>query len=473
MRGPRAIPLVLFAVALAACQARAPRVRAPVAGADEGELYVYLQPLPPGAERVELALESLAVVGEGGAELPLAVRPRDPSRRAAPGNQRLLATGVVPVGQYSALVLRIARATLGAGAGERPADLLVVQEPIRIEVPFVVRARAGRVLWVTVRPATGGAPQFAFDAGLTATTALPAASDVVSWASLPDRDTVVAFDKRGRQVFGLLHAGREPRGIAVDALARRAFVALARSDEVAIFDAGAGEEEAHISLHPTDGPVDLALVEDGRVLLVLNAGSRTVAFVDTAARLEVGRVPVGDGPVGLVVNRAGTRAFVLNASPASITVLDVASRRVAQTAALVAEPAWADVDRAVRRLYVAERGSPFLSVLALPDLSLANRVFVGLGVTHVKVDPRTDLVYLSRDDAHWIEVLDPMSSVVIDRIDLPGSAEAVHVDDAQNALFATIPSLEGIAVVDLTSKRVLTLIPLGAAPGDVAIPGER
>jgi hypothetical protein len=70
-------------------------------------------------------------------------------------------------------------------------------------------------------------------------------------------------------------------------------------------------------------------------------------------------------------------------------------------------------------------------------------------------------------------VLDPTSSVVIDRIDLPGSAEVVHVDDAQNALFATIPSLEGIAVVDLTSKRVLTLIPLGAAPGDVAIPGER
>jgi YVTN family beta-propeller protein len=471
MRRPCAIRLLFLAVALAACQARAPRMRAPLAGDDEGELYVYLQPLPSGAERVELALESLAVVGEGGAELPLALRPRDPSRRAAARDQRLLATGVVPVGQYSALVLRIARATLGAG--DRAADLLVEEEPIRVEVPFVVKARAGRVLWLTLRSATGQAPQFSFDAGLTGTTALPAASDVVSWASLPDRDTVVAFDKRGRQVFGLLHAGREPRGVAVDTLARRAFVALARSDEVAIFDAGAGEEEAHIRLQPTDGPLDLALVEDGRMLLVLNAGSRTVAFVDTAARLEVARVPVGDGPVALVVNRAGTRAFVLNANPASVTVLDVASRRVAQTAALVAEPAWADVDRAGRRLYVVERGSPFVSVLALPDLSLENRVFVGLGVTHVKVDPRTDLVYLSRDDASWLEVLDPTSSVVIDRIDLPGSAEVVHVDDAQNALFATIPSLEGIAVVDLTSKRVLTFIPLGAAPGDVAIPGER
>jgi DNA-binding beta-propeller fold protein YncE len=467
----RVLPLMLVTAALAACQARAHRVRAPVAGDDEGELYVYLQPLPPGADRVELALESLAVVGEGGAELPLALRPRDPSRRAAPRDQRLLATGAVPVGQYSALVLRIARATLGAG--ERPADLLVQEEPIRIDVPFVVKARAGRVLWVTLRSTTGQAPQFAFDAGLTAATAPPAASDVVSWASLPDRDTVVAFDKRGRQVFGLLHAGREPRGIAIDGRARRAYVALERSDEVAIFDAAAGEEEAHIRLQPTDGPVDLALVEEGRLLLALNAGSRTVAFVETAARLEVARVPVGDGPVALVVNRTGTRAFVLNSSPASVTVVDVASRRVAQTAALMAEPAWADVDRAGRRLYVVERGSPFLSVLTLPNLSLANRVFVGLGITHVKVDPRTDLVYLSRDDANVLEVLDPLSSVVIDRIELPGSAGVIHVDDAQNALFAAIPSLEGIAVVDLTSKRVLAFIPLGAAPGDVAIPGER
>lgn len=468
----RTAALLMCGLALAACQARAPRVMAPpLAGTDEGELYVYLQPLPAGFERLELTLASVAAVGEGGAEMPLEVGTRAVSGRNAPRDQRLLATGVVPAGAYQALLLHVVRATLGAGDGA--ADLLVPEEPIRVEIPFAVRARGGRVLWVSIRPSAAGAGQYRFDAALTAEPARAAASDVVSYAALPARDAVIAFDKRARQVFGLLHAAGEPRGIAIDGEGRRAYVALSGADEVVVFDSAAGEEVARIPLRPADAPLDLALVDDGRTLVALNAGSRSVAFLETDARLEVARVPVGDGATALVPNRTRTRVFVLTARPATITVLDVASRSTVLTAALEAEPVWVDGDRDGRRLYVAERGSPFLSVLTLPDLAPAGRVFIGLGVTYVKVDPRTDLVYLSRADASWLDVLDPLSQMVLDRIDLPGPAAAVHLDDAQNALFATIPSLAAIAVVDLTSQRLLGLVRTGSPPEDVAFPGER
>ncbi len=91
----------------------------------------------------------------------------------------------------------------------------------------------------------------------------------------------------------------------------------------------------------------------------------------------------------------------------------------------------------------------------------------------MKVDPRTDLIYLSHGDDRRISVYDPVSLQPIDRFDVPGSVSHMTIDDAENTLLALVPERRAIAVFDLTSRKLLAEIPVGAAPYAVAFAGER
>jgi YVTN family beta-propeller protein len=266
--------------------------------------------------------------------------------------------------------------------------------------------------------------------------------------------------------------GGTPRGIALDVRANRAYVALFREDEVEILDVAASASMGRIRLSPGDGPADVALAPDG-TLLVVNERSRTVSFVDPALMAEVGRVQVGDDPRSLLVDRTGQRAYVANRGSGTVTVIDVASRAVFGTIATDPEPLRVELSRDGTRLHVVHRGSAYLATFEVPTLAPLARVYVGLGATMIKVDPRTDLVYLSRGAERRIDVHDPLSLQVVDRIDVAGAVSYMAIDDAENALLALVPERRTIAVIDLTSRKLLAEIPVGAEPYTIALAGER
>jgi YVTN family beta-propeller protein len=258
----------------------------------------------------------------------------------------------------------------------------------------------------------------------------------------------------------------------VDSLSARAYVALERESQLEVLDLSSGRTLGRIPLTPGDGPTDVALSGDRR-LVVVNERSRTVAFVDPDAMVELGRVPVGDAPGALLVDRAGRRAFVVNRASATVTVIDVQNRAVFGTIATDPEPVRVGLSRDGTRLHVVHRGSTYLATWGIPSLAPLSRVYVGLGATTLRVDPRTDLVYVSRGAEQAIAVHDPVSLQQIDRFELPGAATYLTIDDAENALVAVLPERRTVAVIELTSRRLLAEIPVGAEPYTVAFAGER
>ncbi|HSN92776.1 MAG TPA: YncE family protein [Anaeromyxobacteraceae bacterium] len=460
------------ALVLAACLPRVHLAPLREALGAEGEVWVYLQPLPEDAARLALSFEEVALARGDGTLLPLELALRDlPAGGVA--RQRLLASGRAPPGSYPALVVRIRRATLSGEAG--PVDLLVPEEPVRVDLDLELGRGRARVVQLALRPGQALDQDFSFGAAFSTSARPPAAmvAQLAGYCPSAGSASVAVFDRRAKQVVSVFATGREPRAVAVDGRAARGYVALAGEDQIQVVDLATGEELRRIPLRPGDEPRDLALTPDGRLLVAANRGSNSAAVLETEPGLVLDRVPAGDAPWSLLLDRAGRRAYVLNRRSNDVTVVDVGNRAAVGTIATDPEPIGAALNRAETRLYVVHRGSAWMNAYSLPDLAPAGRFFVGLGAGAVKVDPRTGRILVGRDDAGRIDVYDPVSLLPVDGFDVPGPVAYLAIDEMENALVVVMPALRSVALVDLTSRRVLSSVDVGDDPGRAVVIGER
>lgn len=463
---------LLLLAPLAACQAHLRAAAAPPPLGDEAELFVYLRPLPPGAERLSFELAEVSAVAADGSVTPLQVRMPTVARAEVAG-ERLLAHGRIPPGRYAAISVRVVRASLAGEEAEPPSALLVPKEPQASDVALDVGRGRAAVVALTLRYSPTVESTFRFEPSFLAVVPERAFPDAVALCPNAGMASVSVLDRRSRRVTAVLPTRGTPRAVAIDAAARRAYVAVSDADAIEVLDVASGAPLGTIRLAPGDRPWDLALAPDGRTLVVADAGSNSVSFVDPVALAEVRRVPVGDAPSSVLLDRSGRRAYVLDRRSAAVTVLDVPNRAVAGSVATDPEPLRAALDASGRRLYVVHAGSSYLNVYALPDLTPAGRVFVGLGATTVLADSRTDLIYVGRADGRRLDVYDPYSPAPVSTVDVPSPAGFLAIDDAENTLWALLPDARAVAVLDLTTHALLATFDVGDGPVALALTGAR
>jgi DNA-binding beta-propeller fold protein YncE len=454
---------------LAGCATAAVRTGRPPLSESEGEVQVYLDPLPAAAARLALQVESVAAVAADGAMVPLELLL--PEVRADPAaRQRILAVGRLAPGSYGALLVKFRRATLAAEP--RPVDLALPDGPARVPVSVAVRRQRATVIALALQYPRSVEQGFAFDPSFAAAVPGPTVPEVAGYCTTAGWDQVTVFDKNARRVVSAIPVGRGPQGIALDPRRPRAYVALSGEDRIAIVDVLAGEVLGRIPLRPGDEPREVGVTPDGRLLVTVNSGSNTASFLDPSSTIELGRVDTGEEPGPLLVEPGGRRAFVLNRRAGSITVLDLANRAVAATLATDAEPLAARANRAGTRLYVIHGGSAYMGVFSLPDLQALKRVYVGLGASALAVSQRSDFIYVGRRDGERLQIFDPVSFFPVSSLGIGAPPAYLALDDVQNALFALEPSRRTVEAVDLLSGRSLAAMEVGDDPYQVALAGE-
>jgi YVTN family beta-propeller protein len=459
-----------LAALLSACHLPARGTGAVPRLGDEGEIWIYLQPIPDEAGRLTVALQSAVAVRSDGVELPLSLRLPRISRGDA-SRQRLLAWGRLPPGAYEGFRLGASSATL---AGEDGASqLLVPKEPALVPAPFRIGRGKATVLGLDLRYAGAVEKAYGFTPAFSPFVPERPVPQLVGYCSDSGSAALTVFDRQRRRVGDVVSTGAGPRGMVIDASFARVYVAASAEDAVEVFDVAAATPLTPIRLQIGDRPAELAFAPDGRTLLVTNEGSSSVAFLDVRTLSELSRVAVGDSPRALLLDRAGQRAFVLSQRSNAITVLDVPNRAVIATVPTDTEPLRAALSRDGSRLYVVFGGSTHMSVFSLPDLALVSRVFVGLGARAVLVDTRTDLVYVAGELGDRISVVDPLALVPVDALEVPGEVTWLAIAEAEDTLFALAPDRRQVAVVELTSRQTLGALDVGDAPYQVVVAGQR
>lgn len=436
----------------------------------EGEVLLVAQPLPEDAARLTIRLGAVSAVRADGPEVPLRLV-RTGLSRAALAVPRLVARGRLEPGAYAGFAVAVARASLGPDGAA--SDLAVAPEPLRVDAPFTIAPRRATVVTLELRPSPANERDVLFAPELTAAPRWAPVLQQSVFCTASGEHEVVVLDRRARSLAAVAPTGRDPWGIALDPVLGRLYVALAGEDAVLVLDAGSREEVARIRLRQGDAPREAALTPDGRILVVANAGSSSVSFVDPVGLLELSRVDVGEVPTGLLLDRSGARAYVSNAGSAFLSVLDVVRRSVVGRIGTGYAPLRPALSRDGARLYVAAPGGSHLAAVSTTSLAEVARTYVGLGATAVKVDPSTDLVYVAVAGARRLTVLDPRSLVAVDYVAVPGDVGYLAIAGAENILLATVPGRGTVAAIELASRRLVAEIDVGEGPRVLALDGGR
>ncbi len=455
-------------LALSGCESVMTQVRPALE--EEGEVYLYLQPLPQEAERLRFRIEDISAVSGDGREISLTLSLRE-LRGTETRRQRLLASGPLPPGAYRGFSLKVRDAVTKTEEGE--ANLLVPEGSSRIEFPFSLARRTGHVLSLEFKYHDSIQGKINFVPTFAPFSPTRPVNTRIGYVSNSGSNDILAFDKKSLQVFGVIPTGNRPAGMALDQRALKAYVALSGDDAIEMIDVLAGATVNKMRLNTGDRPQELSFTPDGRVLLVVNAGSNSVSFIDPNSLFEISRVNVGNGPRSVLIDQTGRRAYVFNSLSSTISVVDIPNRAVITTIGTDPGPLRGQFNRRGDRLFVIHELSSYLTVIDPQTLSAVRRFSVRFGMNSIKVDTRTDFVYLGRKIDPMVEVYDSISFVPVDYVRAGGGVSYMTIDGEENNLFMVSPEKNRVMISNVVSKKIIGEMDVGEGPYWVTMMGER
>ncbi len=436
--------------------------------AGRAEVQVYLQPIPPEAGRLQWTLDDLSAVRSDGTRVSLNLKAGHFKGYALTGRQFHLATGYLPPGSYSGITLTIGEASLTREDGE--AALLVPESPLYINGPFELGPSEVLPLFLKLLPTGLVDGGFAFSPDFSL--ALPAGelTSLIGYLTIPDGDRIMVFNRKTLRITGAVTTGRTPLGMAIDTRRGRGYIAVSDDDVIQVLDTLRGDIREKITLRTGDGPRDLALTGDGRILLSANYTSGTVSVIDPIQGVETERIEVGRGPTSVIVNESGTRAFTTCSLSGTLSVIDLTNGTLSASLTLEeTTPLAAAFDREEENLFVVCRDSANLTVMDPASLAVKNKIFVGIGSVSIVVDSHSGLVFVGRSSASEISLIDPSVLMPVDFIRLKGAPGHMAIDPLEKALLVIIPGKRVLQKVDLVSKRVMAEMKLDLPPSEVAV----
>ena len=453
---------------VAGCAGHVPKAKPLLS--DQGEVFLYVRPFPQQASRLNFVLQNIGALREDGAEFPLSLAITNLDSGKV-NRQRLLASGILPPGNYVGLTFKVKSATLQGEEGK--ALLLLPDEAVRSEASFSVAGKKARFLSLDFNYDESVRNGFAFTPVFRVTAPGKPVAGLVGYVANAGANTLTLFDRQANEVVGVIATGRSPRCVVVDQQRRRAYVALAGDSSIQVFDMAGGDAIGTIPLHPGAEPVQLALTAGGKLLLSVNNASNTLSFIDPLALAEMDKVAVDAGPAALVVDPGGSRGFVFNDVSNTISVIDLRKRSVISTIASQPGPSRGEFNRRGDVLHVTHVQSTTLDSLNAFSLSLQQPRNVGTGMSLLRLDSATDLFYGTRRQSSGIELFEPFSFMPLAFIATAGEPAQMIMDREQHYLYAVIPATRTVQVINAVGRKVIAEFDVDDDPSWVALAGTR
>jgi YVTN family beta-propeller protein len=471
MTQPKYYLIFLLCFILFSCisQGISSRYKAPLA--EEGEVLIYLQPLPQEADRFSFVIDRIMVVAADGREFPVSLSFNDIKGSELMGVQRLLASVILPPGDYTGLSIHIAKAFLRTAEGD--VALFVPDEPVTAVQGVSVARREVSTLFLSFSVAGTKLKGVKFTPVFSLAPSGGVLINLIGYVTNSASNYITVFDKKTMQVVNAVATGQAPKGIVLDQIRTRAYVAASRDSIIEVFDVFKGVLLNRLRLKLRDWPTDLALTPDGRTLVAVNSGSNTVSIIDALSMFETARVSVGEGPSSVAIDPSGSRAFVMNNRSSTISVVDLTQKGVSLTIGVEGAPLRAAFNKQGSQMFVINSNTPNLTVVDLSRLVVSQSVFIGMGAASIRVDDQTGLIYVGKTLGGEITVIDPFSLVFIDTIPVGGEAVFMTIDGQERNLFALLPDKKVLKKINLVSKKISAQIDVGDAGYAVVVMGER
>jgi len=445
------------------------RYKAPLG--TEGEVILYLQPMPQEAENLRFIIDEIFAVRDDGFKTPFSLFIKDLKGRDLKGIQKQLASAILPPGPYTGLSIHIKQAFIQTEDGD--VALFVPEKPVTVDHGFDVERGQVASLFLSFKISGTKIDGVKFTPAFSLASSGRTLINLIGYVTNSESSFITVFDKNTMQVVDTISTGQGPRGMVLDQFRTRAYVAASRDNIVEVIDVFKGVIMNRLRLNLRDRPIELALTPDGKTLVSVNNGSNTVSIIDALSMIEMARVNVGEGPTSAVIDPSGFRAFVLNSRSSTISVIDLTQRGLALTIGVESAPLRAAFSRAGDKLFVISSNTPNLTVIDLSRLMVSNSVHIGMGAASIKVDHQTGNIYVGKRIGGEITVIDPFALVFIDAIPVGGQTDYMTIDDQKRTLFAVLGDKNRLSKINLISKEISAKIDVGQGAFFVVVMGER
>jgi YVTN family beta-propeller protein len=437
---------------------------------DQGELYLYLQPLPQEMGPLRFIISEISIISEAGnALLPILTDKVTISGKGSTGRQKRLAIAPLPPGRYRGISLAIEQASIISENGEK--ELVPPGEPIRLELNFSILRGASFALFIDL------SPEFLVSAGNRFTprfamgkTYMPP-RNYLGFVSNSDENIVTVFNKKLMEVIQVIHTGVGPKGMALDQRNGLVYVAAAGDDIIEVINIATMEIIGRIRLQFGDEPLELALTPDGRTLLSANHGSGTVSLINTRSLSENERLVLDPDPAWIVVGRDGRTAYVLHTMTNTVSVIDVAGGSLVTSISLDESPVQGALSRDGDSLYIISEYSTVLLVVDTRSFDISGRIFIGSNASSVQTDPRANRVYVGKKTGEVV-VVDPSTEMFIDSFAVEKGANFITIEGEENVLLVLAAAGNSIHKLNLVSKRKLAAMDTEAGGHALVVMGE-
>lgn len=438
---------------------------------ENGEIIIYLQPMPQESEKLRLIINRISVVRDDGMVIPLLLSVNELRGADLTGIQKQLASGILPPGSYTGISIQVKKAFVQTEEGE--VALLVSEDGFRVDQLFNVTRKKASTLFLSFDASKFITDEFRFTPGFSL--ALPGRGliNLTGLVSNSESNTISVFNKRNMQIIDTIATGQGPKGLVLDQMRARAYVAVSRDDSIEVIDVFKKQIINRLKLNFRDNPIELALTPDGRTLVSVNHDSNTVSIIDAISMVEIRRIAVGEGPNSAVVDPAGLKAYVMNSGSSTISVVDLTQRTLAVTISIEAPPLRAAFNRNGSKLYVISSNSPNLTEIDLSQLIVGKRNFIGMGAISITVDKQTGKIYVSKKIGREVSVIDPFSLMFIDTVRVGGKAVFMTIDGEERSLLAAIADRNKLQKINLISKALVAELEVREGAFAVVVVGER
>jgi YVTN family beta-propeller protein len=285
---------------------------------------------------------------------------------------------------------------------------------------------------------------------------------------LNSRDANVSLlDETTYKEIGTIPVGKEPHHLMATPDSKSLIVASAVSNELIFLDPKSGQVQSRIK--DIVDPYQIGFSPDQKWFV---ANALRMDHVDiyryngkdfTLAK----RLPLAKMPSHMAFTSDSKIAFITQQGSDQVSAIDLATQKVMWTMPVGKLPAGIAITPDDKYLLVGIMGSDYVEVIDWRAQKTIKKIKAGEGAHNFRAMGDKRHIFVSNRISNTINIIDQKTLENVGTIDVPGGPDCMELTDDGKTLWATLRWIKKVAVIDVPSKKVIKLIPVGRSPHGV------
>ncbi|MFV9645137.1 MAG: beta-propeller fold lactonase family protein [Desulfobacterales bacterium] len=431
--------------------------------ADKGQVFFYLScPQKPTFD-ISFSISGMSFRNKEGEWIDVAVDKQIDSAGLAQ-NQIKLRELYLPAGKYEEIKLTISEAKLKKDGKIFSLALPQPEGNHFFNIEFSVFSGESFALFADWDPEESVFDKYFFKPKMTMRKQGIEMKNILLYVTNSDSDCVTVIDRQRDRVVATIAVDQSPMGIAASPDGSKIYVANSGSSNISVIDTGVSRVINTIGNFGYS-PAELALSGDGLTLYATNPDSDNISVIDTFSNMVTSCISVGNNPAGIIVDQDRRKVYVANKASNSVSIINMDTSAVEDTVTVGFNPTGVDIHQ--DKLYVANSGSNNISVIDIPSHSVTKTIPMSQKPMWL-VSGLSGRIYVSNAN-NEISFVYASMDVTTRNISVGDIPSQMAVDPLRRKLYVVNTLSEDLSVIDLTTKRLKTVIQVGRKPHGIVL----